>query len=43
MHLDLGFGVFEIFLGVFKIDELLLKFWDGFFLIEFKISCIASH
>ena len=32
MHLDLGFGVFENFLGFFKIDELLLKFWDEFLL-----------
>ena len=30
MHFDLGFWVLEIFLGFFKIDELLLKFWDGF-------------
>ena len=37
------FWGFWNFLGFFKIDELLLKFWDGFLLNEFKISCIASH
>ena len=34
MHLDLGFRAFENFLGFFKIDELLLKFWDGFCVIS---------
>ena len=33
MFWNLGFGVFWKILGFFKINELLLKFWDGFFKI----------
>ena len=41
--LDLGFWVFENFLGFFKIDEVFVNFWVGLCLIDCKCSCIASH
>ena len=44
IHIDLGFWVFENFLGVFKIGEVFLQnFWDGFCLNDLKCSCIASN
>ena len=43
MFLKPRFWGFWNILGYFKIDELLLKFWDGFCLHDLKTSCIASH
>ena len=43
MHLDLSFGVFEKFWGFSNLLSYCWNFGMGFWLNEFKTSCITSH